>query len=445
MMAKKKNIPTTSSLPLVAIDLGSSSFKLMAAEQVNPSLEEGSPLRILASEESRKYSCVKKGIIDGTGNASYMITESMQSLSNRLNRKTPLPIAFVLQGGKTMQCVSVRAKRDMGVLRNITQSQLDEMRNECFLKIKNSRSQKDPSKQFAAVGVYVEGFRIDDKVVPYEPRAGASAKKEIEGYYSTFYGDLELAKNVTYTFEHAGKSVEAGFARPVALLEALATEDDEQLGVAIIDMGAETTTLSVFKAGRFLTCRVIPYGGKNITMDIQQLGISQENAEKLKVKYGSAFETKDTKKTIRVKAAKEGDEPVLIDTDFLSTVIVARMEETMMPIFKELQKYEDQIHQVYITGGACKLRNIQQYIQQHTPMKVEYGSHADWLDRSTPDEYYSPEYSATIGALLLGAKYRKKHPDQPIPGTPFRDTPTFIDNVIKFFSDEHTKEAPKNV
>lgn len=435
--SKKKETLTTDSLPLVAIDLGGSSFKLMAAEVVDPTCDY-SQLRILGANENTKYRCMKKGIIDNTSEASYMIRESMLLLGNRIGLDN-MPTAFTVLGGKTMRCVTLTSRRAMGVETPISKLLLDNMRKECFAKIEKSAQEKAKmkadAKPLSAIDVRVESFRVDDEVLEEEPVLGMTARQEVLGQYSTFYALQEMTERTNGSFDRAGKSQEAVFARPIAQLEALANENDELLGVAIIDMGADTTTISVFKAGRFLTCKVWPQGGRNITMDIQMQGISMENAEKLKLKFGSAYEKKEDVKAIRIRPLKAEDEPVVIRTDFLSEIIVSRLDEIMAPIFGELKLFESEISKVYLTGGACKMRDIISYVQQHTSLPVEYGSHADWLTDDTPEQYFAPEYSATIGALLLGAKYRRRYPNQPIPGVKvMKDKKTtFLEKVAGLF------------
>lgn len=410
---QKKVTYTANVLPLVAIDLGSSSFKLMAAEQVDPT-SDSSPLRILEKECSSKRQCVKKGIIDNTTDAGYMIRESMLRLSNLIKRDD-LPTAFTLVGGKSLRCATLSAKRSLQKS-PITRNLLDNMQKECFLKVDDYHKGKDAAKPIKALDLRLEEFVVDADVYTEEPALNTIVSKEVCAKYSTFFGVPELLTKTAGAFDRAGKSIEKIIARPIAHLEALADENDELRGVAIIDMGAETTTISVFKAGRFLTCKVLPQGGRNITMDIQKQGISMENAERLKIRFGSAFESKDNVKAVKIRNVKEGEPDVIIKTDFLSQIIVARLDETMAPIFSELHLFEDQISKVYLTGGASKIRNIVQYVKLHTALPVEYGSHADWLDESTPDEYYAPEYSALVGALLLGAKHRRKKPDTKVPG-----------------------------
>lgn len=421
-------------LPLIAIDMGSDNFKLMAAEQLAPNEGECSPIRILACETSQKNKCVSKGIIQNASEASYMIRESMLLMSNKLQRTEPLPAAVALTGGKSLRCVNVRAKRSLGIRSSVLRPLLDAMEEECLMKV--NRTQNGTS--IVGLDVRPACFNLDGEESQEEPAVGTQALM-IEGTYSTFYGSPELKDKVQGAFDRAGKSIEKLLARPSAHVEALVSEEDELTGVAIIDMGAETTTISIYKGGRFLTCKVVPQGGHNITKDIEFLGISEANAEKLKLKFGSAFEINEKDSvTIRIKPLKEGDEPVMVKTDFLSHIIVSRLEETMSSIFNELHAFEDQITTVYLTGGASKIKNIIPYVQAHTPLKVMYGSHADWLSLDTDPQFYGPEYSALVGALIMAVKYRVKNPGKALPEPPIKGIKDRIKKVGNMLEDMFT-------
>jgi len=428
---KKEDEHTSEGLPLVGIDMGSNSFKLLAAEETDPSNPYGSQLKIVAADESTRYRCVKKGIILNTSEASYMIRESLLLLSNRLHIDPALPTAFALLGGKSMRVTPMKVLRNQGYRGPLRQSLLDDMKNESVFKI-----EKVPCSQ-PIVGLDARPFSfVFDEEDPVQEAALETPFTRILGTYSTFYGVPDLKERVTGSFERAGKSIEQAFARPSALLEALATEKDETVGVAIIDMGADTTTIAIYKGGQFLSCKVASLGGNNITMDIQQLGISAADAEKLKLRFGSAFESQEQPKTIRCRNAQEDGEPILVKTDFLSTIIVSRLEEIMQPIFAEIKQYEAQIGQVYITGGASKMANMIDYVQSHTSLPVSYGSHADWLDEQTDDRFFGPEYSAVIGSLLLGAKYRREHPGKALPGTKVKQNKGIMQTLTGLFTQD---------
>ena len=427
---KEETRITSEGLPLVGIDMGSSSFKMLAAEETDPSNPYGSQLRIVAAEQSGRYRCVQKGIVHNTTEASYMIREMLRLMSNRLHLEDALPTAFCLLGGRTMRSHLVNVVRDLGYKGTIRQGMLDEMEKECMDKISRAKSQQ------SLVGLDArESLFIIDGIEQTTHLEVNSSAKHIEASYSTFYGILDLKEKVNGAFERAGKSIEHAFARPSALLEALASEEDERIGLAIIDMGADTTTISIYKGSQFLSTKVMEWGGNIITSDIQHLGISQADAEKLKLHFGSATCIDHDKRTIRIRNVQPGGEPILITVAFLSEIINARLNEIMHPIFCELQQYTTQIGQVYITGGASKMQNMVEYVASHTTLPVTYGSHADWLDESTDPAYYGPEYSAVVGALLLGAKYRRAHPGHILPDTKITNGKSnFIDRLTDLFT-----------
>ena len=93
----------------------------------------------------------------------------------------------------------------------------------------------------------------------------------------------------------------------------------------------------------------------------------------------------------------------------LTEIINSRLDEILQEPLKILQKYEDTISVVYITGGASRLSCLDKYLGHLINIPVTYGSHADWLDDDTPDMFFAPEYSALVGSILLARKYRKNH------------------------------------
>ena len=119
-MAKKKK-QTAEELPLVAIDLGSSGVRAMAAERLGADM-----LHILGVEESTKFPSVDRGVVTQSSNAGFMIGEVLRLLANRLN-VPDLPTAFVLTGGRSMQIVQVFSKRDQIHKREVSQSLLEAM------------------------------------------------------------------------------------------------------------------------------------------------------------------------------------------------------------------------------------------------------------------------------------------------------------------------------
>lgn len=397
-MAKTK-IETRLPHPLVAIDLGSNGVRSMAAERTPDGL-----LRILGIEHSNRNICVERGVVTSTSDASYSISESMRLLANRIDFPV-LTNTFVSLGGRQMKVVEVSSRRDQVYQREIPQYMLEAMDAECKQKIELH----NPKVAVVALIPFcyiLDGVAQEDTPAPHQRAA------KIEVKYIAFVGPKELEQKVLDSFIRTPKHVERMYARPDALMCALATDEDFRDGCAILDMGAQTTTLTIFSNGKYVLNKVVSQGGYDITRDIQQLGIEKRYAELLKCKYGATVvDAANANNCFRIPDPSAPDGVQLIRMGDMVNTIVARLEQIMAPLVEDLRRYESQVRVLYITGGASMLQGMLEYIQQLTAIPVMYGSHAPWLTDNTPDEMYAPNCSSLVGTLILGALHRETHPN----------------------------------
>jgi cell division protein FtsA len=407
-MARKKT-QTADSLPLVAIELGSDSIRAMAARQLAPDL-----FQVLGVEQRAQRLgniCVEQGIVTQSSNAGFAVAEVLKLLANRIGLRE-LPTAFVALGGQSMQIVAVHSKRDQARRKEITQQLLDEMQAECKTKIERH------NPEVAVLGLVPSYFILDgveqDEVPSSDQRAAI-----VEAHYIAFYGRKVIDSQLQKAFSQAAKSIEQTFVRPEALLSAFATCDGNHVlmnGCAVLDMGAQTTTLTVYKGGQYLANRVVPKGGYHITRMLEQQGMSFRTAEVLKCRYGIASPALVERNVrLRVPAAPGMEtQEMVITTEQLAEAIEMKLREILAPLIDELKKAESRIQTLYITGGASMLTGMVEYLQQQTRVRVQYGAHNLLLHRDTDEQYLSPEYSSLVGTLLLGQDYRDSHKNQPI-------------------------------
>ena len=405
-MARKKT-QTADSLPLVAIELGSDSIRAMAARQLAPDL-----FQVLGVEQRAQRLgniCVEQGIVTQSSNAGFAVAEVLKLLANRIGLRE-LPTAFVALGGQSMQIVAVHSKRDQARRKEITQQLLDEMQAECKTKIERH------NPEVAVLGLVPSYFILDgveqDEVPSSDQRAAI-----VEAHYIAFYGRKVIDSQLQKAFSQAAKSIEQTFVRPEALLSAFATCDGNHVlmnGCAVLDMGAQTTTLTVYKGGQYLANRVVPKGGYHITRMLEQQGMSFRTAEVLKCRYGIASPALVERNVrLRVPAAPGMEtQEMVITTEQLAEAIEMKLREILAPLIDELKKAESRIQTLYITGGASMLTGMVEYLQQQTRVRVQYGAHNLLLHRDTDEQYLSPEYSSLVGTLLLGQDYRDSHKNQ---------------------------------
>lgn len=387
---------------MVAVELGSSGVRAMAAER-----KENNVFHILGVEESEKFPSIEKGNIVQSGNVGYMIAEVLKKLGNRIG-KDSLPTAFVPVGGTPMMIAPVHSKRDNIHSARITKSQLKEMEKECYDKINN----KYPD--YAVIGVVPAYFLLDENEFYWDDLVTEMQRGTIiEGFYTAFVTKKEVAEKIDKSFDQAMRSIEQSFVRADALLSAFAQEDGAQVlqdGCAVIDFGAQTTTLSIYKGTEYLFHKVVGLGGNNITTLLSQQGISMEAAERLKCEFGYVSrEYVEKNLHIRIKASEEVGGELRISSEEIADLIESKMKEILSPLLGSLNKYKERIQTLYITGGASMLCGLDAYMHSLTGITTLYGAHDLLVDRDTEEQYLSPRYSALVGTLLLGACYRDTH------------------------------------
>lgn len=406
-MARRQQ-QTADSLPLVALDMGSDSVRVMAARRIAPDL-----FQVLGVEERpQKFGnvCVEQGIITQSSNAGYVIAEVLKLLANRIG-VDELPTAFLSIGGHSMQIVAVYSRRDQARKKEISQALLDDMERECKQKIEL----RNPD--VAVLGLVPSYFKLDgveqDDIPSEEQRAAL-----VEAHYTAFCGRKVIDTQLQKSFSQAGRSIEHAFVRPEALLSAFATCDGTRIlmdGCAVLDLGAQTTTFTAYKGGQYLLNKVVPKGGYHITRMLEQQGLSFNTAEVLKKKYGCAAPAYIGKNVrLRVPASPEIGGDIVISAEELAAAIELKLQEILEPLFEELKKVEARISTLYITGGGSMLQGIAEYIQSQTKVRVQYGAHNLLLHRDTEEKYLSPQYTSLVGTLLLGQDYRDTHKNQPV-------------------------------
>lgn len=413
----RRQIKTADSLPLVAIDLGSDSVRAMAARRIAPDL-----FQVLGVEERPQKLgnvCVEQGIISQSSNAGYVIAEVLKLLANRIG-ETELPTTFVSVGGQSMQIVAVHSRRDQVRKKEVSQALLDEMEQECKEKIEL----RNP--EVAVLGLVPSFFKLDGKEQEETPRPDQRAAL-VEAHYIAFYGRKAMDTQLQKAFSQAARSIEHVFVRPETLLSAFATCDGNHIlmsGCAVLDMGAQTTSLTAYKSGQYLLNKVVPKGGYHISRMLEQQGMSFNTAEVLKKKFGCAAPAYLEKNVrLRVPATPEMGGDILFETRELAEAIELKLQEILAPLLEELKKVESRITTLYITGGASMMAGMAEYIQSLTSLRVQYGAHNLLLHRDTEDKYLSPQYTSLVGTILLGQDYRDSHKDQPV------RKPGFFDRV----------------
>lgn len=417
-MVRNKELPQ----PIVAINIGSSCVRAIAADWD----ERHETLTILASESSSKHQGVEKGIPTNSSVVGFALNETWKKLCNRVGRGE-LKNVFVCIGGRSLQSVRVEAHRQQRRM-EIKQKLVNEMIRECSVKIEA----RTPTA--GVISVLPEWWEVDEQEFDKAPIG--SFGKDITLYATAFVMRKEYTTKMDDTLKRTGMAIYDRALTSDACITALTTDEEREKGCAVIDMGAQTTTLTIYKNNQFQLTKVVPLGGYHVSHDIETLGISAQDAEKLKCKWGTLRLKQDqVDQGLRIPSVREGEPPLIVTRGNLGSIIAYRINEILMPLLAEVEKAGD-IQVIYLTGGASMLKGLVPFLRKKTTIPVEYGSHAQWLSKDTEDEYFMPVYGSLIGTLLLGQMYIKDHPNE-IP-----KPPTFIGKVVNDLMIIFTGEEP---
>src|SRR5665647_222545 len=347
----------------IAIDLGSSSISAMAAE-----MQADGALRILGLE-SKISDDVKYGIVEQRTGASSKVIELKKLLQNS-SKIHDISMVSVAIGAKTMKLAESSVSRFVGKPNTVTDYLLAEMSEEC----KRNVQQLDLTIfDVIPISYYLDNKRIDEPV--------GKTGSQITCNYHLVVGNSLINEKLEGCFDRTGLLLEYTPTSVEALSTVLLEEEEREIGCALINLGATTTTLAVYSEGALQNLLVIPLGAKNITKDIQELGITEANAERLKCLKGVALESLVTDPIyIQIPDIDPTNPQVRISTKFLATIIEARLEEIFQPIFETITKLEFPLGAgIVITGGGSKMDKILEFFEEKTDIQTKIGNHSEWL------------------------------------------------------------------
>ena len=220
--------------------------------------------------------------------------------------------------------------------------------------------------------------------------------------------DAPPLRNLDYIIRAAHLGVSAIVASPIASAFACLSQEERELGVALVEIGAGVTNVSLHHGGILVGLRSIPLGAKDISDDIAAtFGVNRRDAERLKCFYGSAMTSpRDNHELIDANhiGAEEGSEPVRITRAQLMMVIRHRVEELTGEIDSALKAlgFGGPIGRpVVLTGGGAELKNIADYMQGVLGRTVRVGRPRTIA--GLPDAHSGPAFSTLVGLACLAS------------------------------------------
>ncbi len=217
-------------------------------------------------------------------------------------------------------------------------------------------------------------------------------------------------KNIISTVRHAGCQVKDFVLEPIASAQSVLTEEEKQIGVGLIDIGAGTTDAIVMSKFGVEHTVSLPYGGNHVTSDIASiLRITEEQADELKLKYGHCF-TEETAvdKVFDVKGVGGRQDRNINESEF-SMYIEARMDEILRMVKANLKENGMLKHLnsgLVFTGGGSNIPGILPLASRVFDMPIRLGNPIGFTDATEMID--SPEYATATGLIAYAAKFQSE-------------------------------------
>ncbi len=394
-MASKTNLS-------VVIDVGTSKITGLAGIKNS----EGKMEILGASKLPSKG--IKRGVVFNIEEAAASIGQVIDDLAGQVDDKIKkVDVAFAGQPMKIYEFKGTRLTSGDGV---VTENDVNELYNEA--------KELNIEQDFTILHILPQSFVIDDEILDLSP-VGITGRK-IEATYKIIAVPQKHIANFERVLDKLDLELGDAILSPLAAGEAVLTEDEKELGVILLDIGAGTTKLSIYNEGALIHTAVIPFGGNVVTNDIKEgCSILPKWAEQLKTQYGQALgDFADEQKVVTIPG-HSGWEPKEISFKSLAFIIQARMEEIVDSAFFQAEKSgvaEDLGSGIVLSGGTSALNNLVSLVKFRTGMDARLAFSV--VHPSTKIEGLEhPDFHTVLGLLEMALekvdplpKEKKKKP-----------------------------------
>ncbi|MCS7036297.1 MAG: cell division protein FtsA [Saprospiraceae bacterium] len=254
------------------------------------------------------------------------------------------------------------------------------------------------------IHVFPQEFTVDNEQGISDPIGMCGVR--LEANFHIITGQMTAINNLYRCIEKAGLKVADLTLEPIASAEAVLYEEERQAGVALVDIGGGTTDITVFHENIIRHTAVIPFGGNVVTADVKEgCTVLQPQAEKLKVRFGSALASEVYDNRIITIPGLRGREPKEISEKNLARIIQARMEEIFDYVLWEIRRsgYDRKlIGGIVLTGGGALLQHVDKLAELHTGMSCRIGLPVEHLAHGYRESVNSPIFSTGIGLMIRG-------------------------------------------
>lgn len=347
-------------------------------------------LNVIATAEEKCVECVRFGIVQNVEETATRIARIISQLE-RNHEVEPRRITGVFIGlsGRSMRSISAEVSLTLPEETVIDARIVEELRDKAVSKAIDS--------SLEVIDAVPRSYTIG-KNVTKEPTGNVGSS--IKATYDLIACRPQLKRNLGRTglTDRFEIHINGYIVTALAAGALIPNDSEKRLGCMLVDMGAETTTVTIYKDGNLQYFATLPLGSRNITRDITSLNLLEESAEDIKIQSGNAI-AGNSNAALNIHG---------VDLQEISNIIVARAEEIVVNIMEQVTyagfKDSDLPGGIILIGGGAQLNNMAELMRRTCKLPVHPGqlpSNYISFSGKTP----SPEAYEVISVLYAGATH----------------------------------------
>ena len=320
---------------ITAIEIGSSKVSGVIG------IETYEGVKIIAYACEPVDGFISKGVVRNVDATSACLTNIINRLETQLDNKINIEKAYINIGGLSVHSIKSTIKREFDEYTKITPNIIDSM------ALDNDNEFIVP-EGYQKVQVIVQEYKLDGSI---NTAPTGFHTRCIECSYLNIVIKEQFMKQLCESFEMAKIEIVDSFCAAKIDADNLLDKDHKR-NCALVNMGAETTTISIYRDELLRKLIVLPLGGESITKDICAEHVSREEAEQLKIFKGYNSTIVDNSP---------------IPNEVLNKIIEARVSEILLNIKNQIATSGEKVTQILFIGGAARLKNLSQLTKEYLP------------------------------------------------------------------------------
>jgi len=410
---------------IAGLDIGSTAIRLVVGQR--KMREESEYLQIIGAVEVEAQG-INRGVVTSIEDTTSAISACLE----KAERIVGVPISSVWVG---INGPSIKCDKSKGIVA-VAKSDGEITEDDVNRAIEAAQALSVPPN-YEILHVIPVKFSVDSQEDIKDPVGMTGVRLEVETLI--IQGLSSQIKNLTKAIYRTSLDIEDLVLSPLAAAEAVINAKQKELGAALINIGAVTTSLAVFEEGELLHTAVLPIGSEHITADIAiGLRCPINLAERIKLEYGSAKPSKFAKKdevNIDELTSQEGvtDESMVISRKYVAQIIEARVEEIFEKVDEEFKKIDRSgmlPAGVFLIGGGVKLADIIDLAKKILRLPACLGTNNNI--NTTIDKVNDTTSLAALGLVVWGDQLTRRKGGLHIPGGAMVDKT--VEKMKKWFS-----------